>query len=323
MIEVKNKEFKATILLLLAAIIWGFAFVAQRVGVQYVESFTFNGVRFALGALSLVPLILLNGHKTKKTQVFKTRDINKANSVIGTIKAGIYAGFMLFMGASLQQIGLVETTAGKAAFITGFYIILVPFFGVFLKQKISKNTWSAAILAITGLYFISINEDFTISRGDLLQLLGSFFWAGHILVISKYSKKIDSLKLSLVQYIVCSLLSLTVAFAFEDISLSDLYRALIPILYGGLASVGIAYTLQTYGQKYAKPAHAAIILSLETVFAAIGGFLILDETMNARTFIGCVLMFAGVLVSQIEGIWDKAARTQKQEVNPSLIERTK
>jgi len=317
MIEVKNKEFRSNLLMLLAAIIWGFAFVAQRVGVQYVESFTFNGVRFALGALSLTPLMLFNDYKVKKARNFKTPDVNKGNSAIETIKAGIYAGFMLFMGASLQQIGLVEATAGKAAFITGFYIILVPFFGIFLKQKIGKNTWAAAVLAITGLYFISVTEDFTISREDFILLLGSFFWSGHILVISKYSKKIDNLKLSLVQYIVCSLLSLIIAFTFEDISLSGLSRALIPILYGGIASVGIAYTLQTYGQKHAKPAHAAIILSLETVFAAIGGFLILGETMNARTLIGCILMFAGVLVSQIEGIWDKAFRTKKQEASPS------
>jgi len=304
MIITKGKRFKANLLLLLAAAIWGFAFIAQRVSIQYVGPFTFNGIRFALGSISLIPLILLNNKFNSKViekDVESNNSQSKKVKLLNAIKAGALVGFVLFMGASLQQVGLKETTAGKAAFITGFYIILVPLCGVFLKQKINKSAWVASILAIIGLYLISVTEDFKISKGDLLQLLGSFFWTAHILLIDKYVRKINPLNLSLIQYIVCSLLSLISALLLEDIALSYLIQALLPILYGGIGSVGIAYTLQMYGQKYAKPSHAAIILSLESVFAAIGEFLILGEAMDLRGYTGCALMFTGVLISQIGG----------------------
>jgi drug/metabolite transporter (DMT)-like permease len=303
MISLKNKELQSTVLLVLAALIWGFAFVAQRVGMQYIGAFTFNGVRFILGAASLMPLIYLTDRRKKKTEAaaalepLQSAGVNR-NSTLPIIKAGAIAGSVLFFGAALQQVGLAETTAGKAAFITGFYIILVPIFGLFLKQKAGKGTWISAVFAVIGLYLISVSEDAGISRGDLLEFVGSFFWTAHILLISWFTQKVDILKLSFVQYVVCAALSMTAAFLFEEIQLSSFVQAAIPILYGGVASVGIAYTLQAYGQKYAKPSHAAIILSLEAVFAVLGGFLILGETMTLRGYIGCALMFAGVLLSQ-------------------------
>ncbi|MGI6704972.1 MAG: DMT family transporter [Clostridia bacterium] len=299
MIVLKEKESKASILLLLAAFIWGFAFVAQRVGIKYIGSFTFNGVRFALGSISLIPLILYSQRMNKKTSRMDIVQGEKAKALT-PVGEGIICGLVLFMGATLQQIGLEDTTAGKAAFITGFYIVLVPLLGRFLGQRIKKNTWIAAIFAITGLYLISVTDRFTISRGDMLVFLGSFFWAAHILLIDRFTQRTDALVLSFIQYIVCSVLSLLMAVAFEEISLQGLVQAQVPILYGGIASVGIAYTLQAYGQKHAKPSHAAIILSLEAVFAAIGGFLLLNETMNMKAFIGCALMFIGVLVSQMD-----------------------
>lgn len=287
-----NREMKSNMLLILTAAIWGFAFVAQRVGMQYVGAFTFNGVRFALGSISLIPLIIY--FKNKKTAE-QTEETGNASALV----PGIIAGSVLFLGASLQQAGLAYTTAGKAAFITGLYIVLVPLLGVFLKQRIGLNTWMGVVLAASGLYFLSVNEGFTIAFGDLLEIIGAFFWAVHILVIDHFTKKVDALKLSFVQFVMCSVLSIITAFIFEDVSMSGISEAAIPILYGGLLSVGVAYTLQVVAQKHAKPSHAAIILSMETVFAAIGGALLLKENLGARGYFGCALMLAGMLLTQV------------------------
>ena len=300
----KRKEMEGSILLVLTAAIWGFAFVAQRVGNQYVGPFTFTGIRFALGAVSLLPLIWISGRKKKKCDALKATtgimpaDRENAGGCLFIGKAGALTGSVLFFGAALQQVGLEDTTAGKAAFLTGFYIILVPLSGVFLKQKIGRRAWISAVFAIIGLYLISVNENTGISRGDLLEFLGAFFWSAHILLISRFTQKTDTLKLSFVQYLVCSALSMAVALLTEDIRFQGIAEAGFPILFGGIGSVGIAYTLQAYGQKYAKPSHAAIIMSLESVFAALGGFLFLHETMNIRSWAGCILMLAGVIISQ-------------------------
>ncbi|KUO77038.1 MAG: hypothetical protein APF77_17390 [Clostridia bacterium BRH_c25] len=289
----KNQEMKSNALLMLTAAIWGFAFVAQRVGMQYVGAFTFNGVRFALGSISLIPLLI---YFKKRKAAEPAEDTASASALI----PGIIAGTILFLAASLQQIGLAYTTAGKAAFITGLYIVLVPLFGIFLKHRIRMNTWVGVILAVGGLYFLSVNEDFSIAKGDFLEIIGAFFWAAHILTIDYFTKKVDALKLSFVQFAACSVLSMAVALIFEDISVSGLNQALIPILYGGLFSVGIAYTLQVVAQKNAKPSHAAIILSMETVFAAVGGALLLNENLGGRGYFGCALMFAGMLLTQVQ-----------------------
>lgn len=294
----KNKELESSLLLLLAAAIWGFAFVAQRVGAKYVGSFTFNGVRFALGCISLIPLLIYFRYKPKEKNELEDVKSEKITNM-NTIKAGIIAGVVIFIASSLQQIGLEETTAGKAAFITGFYIVLVPFLGVFLKHKIRKNTWIAAGFGIVGLYLLSITSDFTIARGDLFELIGSIFWAIHILIIDRYTQKMDALMLSFIQFATCSVLSMGFALVFENISLIGLGQALVPILYGGIASVGIAYTLQVVGQKHAKPSTAAIILSMESVFASIGGLILLKENMGVKGYVGCMLMFTGMLLSQL------------------------
>ncbi|MGE5629690.1 MAG: DMT family transporter [Caulobacteraceae bacterium] len=289
-----NKEFRANIFLLMTAAIWGFAFVAQRVGVKYVGAFTFNGVRFALGSASLIPLLLFFRNRPAEN------DKAEEHKETSPLKAGAIVGCILFAAASLQQIGLVDTTAGKAAFITGLYIVLVPLFGIFLKHKVHGSTWGGVALAVIGLYLISVTESFTIAKGDLFEIAGSFFWAFHILVIDHYTKKVDALKLSFVQFATCSALSLIVALFTEKITMYGLAQALIPILYGGIFSVGVAYTLQVVGQKHAKPAPAAIILSMESVFAAIGGLLLLHEILGTRVYIGCALMFAGMILSQVQ-----------------------
>lgn len=285
---------KADLLLLMTALIWGFAFVAQRVGMEYVGPFTFNGVRFALGSLSLLPLIAL----TRKKQISgrERQQLLQPRAVLG---ASILAGLVLFLGASFQQVGIVYTTAGKAGFITGMYVILVPIIGSRWGQKTSTGTWIGAVLAITGLYLLSMTGSFTISKGDLLVLISAFFWAGHVLLIGWLSPKTDSLVLASTQFAVCSILSMVTAFGVEEVMLESIIRGAVPILYGGLASVGVAYTFQVVAQRTAHPAHASVILTLEGAFAAIGGWLILGEILSIRSLVGCTLMLMGMLVSQL------------------------
>ena len=297
---------KSNLLLLLAAAIWGFAFVAQRVGMEHVGPFTFNGVRFVLGSLSLLPLIFYFQNKPQASPKVKAT---------GALLPGFLAGLILFTAASLQQIGLIYTTAGKAAFVTCLYIVLVPILGIFLKQHVSKATWLSAVLAVVGLYLLCVKESFFIAYGDLLQLIGALFWTVHILLIDHFADRVDVLKLSFFQFVTCGLLSMGTALGLETITLAGLSGALIPILYGGFCSVGIAYTLQVVGQKHSPPAQAAIILSMETVFATIGGFLLLDEWLGFQELVGCALMLAGMLLTQLQGVQPVARVEMAEEVN--------
>lgn len=290
-------QLKANILLLLTAAIWGLAFVAQKVGAEHVGAFTYNGIRFALGSISLIPLILFLNKKKGENEETKNND---RDSLKLTIKAGIIAGCALFIATSLQQMGVMGTTAGKAGFITGLYMVIVPILGLFLKQKVNKSTWLGIVIAIIGLYLLSINEDFSISNGDLLVLIGSVGWAVHILLIDNFTKKIDPLKLSSVQFATCSILSLVMAIIFEDINMVGISGAMVSILYGGLLSVGVAYTLQVVAQKNAKPSHAAILLSMESVFGALGGAMFLGERIGARGLVGCILIFIAIIISQLK-----------------------
>ena len=297
----KSVTLKSDALLLTTAIIWGFAFVAQRVGMDYVGPFTFNGIRFAIGSLSLLPLVAMS-----REQRTATHKILPSPGLKTILWGGSALGLALFSGASLQQIGLVYTTAGKAGFITGLYVIIVPLLGLIWRQQPRIGTWIGAVLAAIGLYFLSVTEEFTIELGDLLVLIGAFFWAAHVLIIGWLSPRINPIKLAFSQYVACSILSLITAGVIEDVTMLSIFQAAIPILYGGLLSVGIAYTLQVVAQRDAHPAHAAILLSLEAVFAAIGGWLILGEVISARGLFGCGLMLAGMLLSQL---WNLAGKT--------------
>lgn len=290
----KSKVFGSDVLLLITATIWGFAFVAQRVGMDYVGPYTFNAARFALGSLSLIPLALYFRMKQPSTD-----NLDTVTSVQGLILRGGAAGLALFAAASLQQVGLVYTTAGKAGFITGLYVVIVPIIWMILGQRSGIGTWIGALMATVGLYFLSVTEEFTIQFGDLLEIIGAFFWATHVILVGLFSKKCNPIYLSLVQFAFCSFFSFVTALAVETITVPSLLDATIPLLYGGLASVGIAYTLQVVAQRNAHPAHAAIILSLESVFAAVGGWLLLNEVLSIRSKTGCALMFIGMLVSQI------------------------
>lgn len=292
------RTYRADALLLMTAVIWGFAFVAQRVGMDYVGPYTFNGVRFALGSLSLLPLLVVL--KDRKSPARRRPPRATRRTVLW---GGGLAGLFLFAGASLQQVGLVYTTAGNAGFITGLYVVVVPILGLTMRQSTHLGTWLGACLAAVGLYFLSITEAMSIAWGDFLVLIGAFFWAAHVLIIGRLSPRMDALNLAVTQFAVCALLSLLTAAAIESPTWSGLRQAAVPILYGGLGSVGVAYTLQVVAQKDAHPAHAAIFLSMEAVFAAIGGWWLLGEVLTARGMAGCGLMLLGMLVSQLWGFW--------------------
>lgn len=286
-----SKALKAELLLLLAAVIWGFAFVAQRVGMEHVGPFTYNGVRFVLGALALLPLLLIGRRKTAPRHPGGRRAL---------LVGGLLAGLLLFAGASLQQVGIVYTTAGKAGFITGLYVVIVPLLGLLGGHRTPWSTWIGAALAVMGLYLLTVTDRLTLAEGDGLVLVGALFWAGHVLVIGWLAgRHVEPVPLAGLQFLVCALLSLAVAATVEPMTLHGLRGAAVPILYGGLLSVGVAYTLQVIAQREAPPAHAAILLSLETVFAALGGWWLLNENLTGQGLVGCALMFTGMLLSQL------------------------
>ncbi|MCH7372883.1 DMT family transporter [Aeromonas sp. MR16] len=297
---------RSNMMLLMAAAIWGLGFVAQRLGMDHMGPFTFNGLRFLLGALSLLPLLWW----LKSRQPSAPSGSSSGERRL-LLTGGLIAGTVLFSAASLQQVGLLYTTAAKAGFITGLYIILVPVIGLLLRHKTGANTWVGALIAMAGLYYLSVTDDFTIGYGDLLQVVGALFWAIHLLLLDHYSNRVAPIRLAGVQFVVCGLLSLATAFVIETPTLGGAVAGWQALLYAGLVSVGIGYTLQVVGQRGAHPAHAAIILSLETVFAAIGGVLLLGETLDERAIVGCSLMLAGMLISQIRLRWWWKSRRDK------------
>ncbi len=283
---------KSVVLLFLTAIIWGFAFVAQKVGAQYVGAFTFNGIRFALGALSLFPVIMLFEKEKTTKESFKK-----------TLKAGVICGTVLFIASTLQQMGVeITNSAGKSGFITGLYTVFVPIAAfLFMKKKTNILTWVGAVLAVGGLYLLCMTGEESVGIGDLVLLLGTVFWTVHILAIDKFMiDGISPLRFSQMQFAVCAVLSIICALIFEDISFVAIKSALLPILYGGFMSVGIAYTCQVLGQKEADPTFAAIVLSTESVFGAIGGVILAGESMTVSAYIGCGLIFAGIVLSQLK-----------------------
>lgn len=288
----RARELRADGLLLLTALIWGAAFVAQRVGMDHVGPMTFNAVRFALGALVLLPLAL------RRPDVGNPSGMSTRGALLG----GLLAGLALFAGASFQQVGIIYTTAGNAGFITGLYVVVVPILGLIWKQRPGLGVWIGALLAAVGLYLLSITEDFRMNPGDLLMVVCAFCFAGHVLVIGWLAPKIPILRLSIMQYACCSVLSMLAAAFTEDIRLAGIIDAAVPLLYGGIMSVGVAYTLQALAQKDAPPAHASILLSLEGAFAALAGWLLLGELMTMRGLTGCGLMLLGMLLAQL---WPK------------------
>jgi len=287
------KSFKYSLVLLLVSAIWGFSFVAQRSGMDYVGPYTFNGVRFLLGSLSLLPLYFLQkDRKRLKRDEFKKISL-----------AGFVLGLALFIAASLQQIGMQYTSAANGGFITSLYVVLVPIFYLFLKRKVGLHIWFGALLAVIGLYFLSVQEGLAINWGDSLVLISAVFWAIHVMMIGYFAPKYSILLLSIFQFSTTAILSLGVAYAMEDVIWAQITSGYIPIVYGGVFAVGIAYTLQVFAQKKVASEQAAIILSFESAFAMLGGWLLLSEQHGWKSLMGAGLMMIGIIISQVK--WKK------------------
>ncbi len=285
-------------LLFVTAMIWGFAFVAQRVGMESLGPFTFNGVRYLIGALSLVPLFLFRRAKAGARPPSASPAVG-SSSFARNFGPPLLAGGAMFFGSTLQQVGIVSTTASNAAFITSLYVVLVPFLAALFGKKVLGIDWAASLVAVAGLWLITMQHGLTIATGDAFVLACAFFWALHIIVISRYASTYDPIALAIGQFTISGVLSLAIALPFERISLEGLHGALIPLLYGGLGSSGIAFTLQIFGQRKTKASHASIIMSLEGLFGAIGGILLLGEPATARILAGGSLMILATMLPQI------------------------
>jgi drug/metabolite transporter (DMT)-like permease len=263
-------------------------------GMTYIGPFTFTAVRFYLGIL---PLLVVIGFLNRRKGV----DIKLGRVARGTlIKGGIFSGIVLFFGISLQQFGIQFTSAGKAGFITTLYILLVPLLSLLIGKKVKWNLWISIWIGLIGLYLLTIKNDFSIQKGDLIVLCGAFFWALHILVIAHFAPKVDTLQLSLIQFFVAATLSLSVAFCIEHVEWAAIVKSAGPIGYAGIVSVGIAYTLQVVGQRHAHPTVVALILSLEAVFAVLAGMLFMHEQMSNKEVIGCGLMLLAVIFTELK-----------------------
>lgn len=292
-------QARSNLLLLMTAIIWGSAFIAQSKGADVIGPFTFNTVRYALAVVALLPVIYIFSRKRNRENTVD-QDIPKANGTKTLIIGGIATGIALFTASSLQQYAMAFTTAAKAGFITTLYVILVPIVGIFLKKKIRPIIWFCALLAVIGLYLLSIKPGtFSISRGDFFVLLCALAFTGHILIIDYFSPKTDGVKLSCIQFAVVSIASFVAMMMTETFVLSEVLDAIIPLLYTGVLSSSVGYTCQIIAQKKADPVISSLILSLESVFAAIFGALILHESMSGREITGCAIMFVAIIIAQL------------------------
>lgn len=293
-----KKKIFANIALFLTALIWGLSFVAQRAGMDYVGPFTFNAVRSIIGGFSLLPVISIVKLIQEDT---RTKEVKHQQHVM-LAKAGILCGIALFIAMTIQQYCMLFSPAGKAGFITALYIIYVPLISMlFLGQKLSNNVKISVVIAVIGLYLLCFKEDTGgFSYYDILLLIAAFFYGVHILVVNYFSDKVNAVKTSCVQFFVVGLLSLPLMFLYETPTWSSIVACKTPILYAGILTCGVAYTLQILGQKYTAPVIASLILCLESVFAVLGGAMILNETMTIKETLGCVLMITAVILSEIK-----------------------
>lgn len=288
--DMKTLNIRNSLILLLTATIWGTAFVAQSLGMNYLGPFTFNMVRCIIGGLVLIPVIL----------VFDKISPKKKQSSKALISGGIICGILLFLASNFQQIGIKYTTVGRAGFITACYILIVPILSqLFFKKKCGINIWIAVFIALAGLYLLCINEGFSVGKGDLLVLICSVLFSFHILAIDHFSPLADGVKMSCIQFFVCGILCIIPALLTEEIIVADIFKAKLPVLYSGVLSCGVAYTLQIIGQKNMNPAIASLILSLESCISVIAGWLILNQHLSKRELIGCGFMFAAIILAQL------------------------
>ncbi|MBE6651423.1 MAG: DMT family transporter [Ruminococcaceae bacterium] len=283
------KNTKGSLILLLTAFIWGTAFVAQDVGMDHIKPFTFNCIRNFVGALALLPVIVVMGKMKKE----KAEEDKKALWM-----GGVSCGIVLAVASTLQQVGIQYTTSGKAGFITALYIIFVPLFSLFTKKKPKPTIWISVLLAVVGMYLLCVKESLTINRGDFYIFLCAIAFTFHIMVIDHFSPRIDGVKMSCIQFFVCGCICLVLTAFFETPTVDGIMSATVPILYTGVMSSGVAYTLQIIGQKYTSPALATLVMSLESVFAALAGWVLLGQGMTSSEIFGSILMFCGILIAQ-------------------------
>lgn len=299
--ERKNQLIGA-LMLLVAAFIWGFAFVAQRQGMDHIGPTTFNAVRSYVGVAALVPVVLVSDLIAGRNPFRMHPDHSKKDLWVG----GILCGVLLALASNLQQMGIVETSAGKSGFLTALYIVFVPIFGIFLRRRTPLLGWISVGIATGGMYLLCITEGFSLKTGDILLLLCALFYTAHILTVDRFVSATDGIRLSCLQFAVNAIVSTAFALIMETPELPGILAAWKPILFTGLFSSGIAYTLQILAQKRCPPQVASLIMSLESVFAVIGGWLVLNERLTPREGIGCILVFAAIILIQF-------APTKKRE----------
>ncbi len=283
-----KNNLKGIPILLTAALIWGLAFVAQTKASETLSAFTYSAIRYFLGAAALIPVALIfekTGDKTRRDNTFKY---------------GLITGLVLTCAMTLQQFGIsLSMNSGKAGFLTAMYILIVPLFGIFLKRYPTPLIWLAIALGICGVYLLSVQETSSIELGDVLLFASAFFWSAHILIIDKVSTDIYPIRFSIMQFMTTAVISGIGMFIFDDVSVPALLDSWLVILYGGLGSVAIGYTLQVIGQKYTDPVPASLAMSMESVFSALSGAVILHERLPLKGYIGCAMIFAGIILAQI------------------------
>lgn len=289
----KNQtSFKGIVLLLLTAFIWGISFVAQSEGMESVDAFTFQAIRTLMGSAILVPFILIRNKKNAKEKKYGDKRIWLYGSILGILLAA---------ASNFQQFAFYHSSAGKIAFITATYMFFVPIIGLFLHKKIPVLTWICIAMGFIGLYFLCISSGgiSDINRGDLQAFVCALFFAGQIILIDNFAKKCDEIKLSCIQFLVSGTISLVLMFIFEKPEPSAIKSAIIPLLYSGVLSCGVAYTLQIVGQKYCEPTLASLLMCMESVFACLASAILLNEKLSAREIFGCIIMFTAILIPQI------------------------
>ena len=290
------------ILLALTALIWGSAFVAQSVGMDYLGPFTFNSIRSVMGGIVLLPvLFILKGQGRQSGHPESDAGESSAGGRKTLVIGGILCGIALAVASSLQQIGIVYTSAGKAGFITALYILIVPIIRLFLGRRAGRKVWIGVALAVAGMYFLCITDGFSISKGDFLVFLCAVIFSVHILVIDHFAPKVDGVALSCIQFLVCGILCAVPMLALERPQVDEIQAAWMPLAYAGVLSCGVAYTLQVIAQKNTDPTVASLLLSLESVFSVLTGWVILGERLSGRELFGCALVFAAVLLAQLPG----------------------
>lgn len=287
-----KKSLRSSALLFLTAFIWGVAFVAQSVGMDYIGPFSFNGARFLMGSVVLMPLVFVRRKKDQK------KGVPRAGLKV-TLTGGICCGLALCSAALFQQIGIMYTTVGKAGFITTLYIIIVPIMGIFLGKKAGGRIWIGAALAAAGMYLLCMSERLVLGKGDTYVFICAVLFSVHILVIDYFSPKADGVELSCIQFLTAGVISSVLAFLFEKPQLQSFIDGMLPVAYAGIMSCGVAYTLQVVGQKNMDPTVASLILSMESVFSVLSGWIILGQALSGRELFGCVLVFGAVILVQL------------------------